>query len=520
MKPLWLAAAVAVAVHALVRRRRLGRLSLAGSALAVVACGLVGFGVVETPNVEKVIVDIGTTLGPYTYLLVGALAYLETGAFVGLIAPGETAILVGGVVAGQGQIDVVVLIALVWSCAVAGDVTSYFLGRRLGRSVMLKYGPRLKITEQRLVQVEGFFERRGGVTLLVGRFIGVVRALLPFIAGTSRMPLSKFLPYDVLGAGLWSSTFVLLGYLFWRSIDTVTTYIGRGLFLFGAIVAVVVGALYVRRLMNHPDERDRARDWLETQAAKPGLRPLARVARPAWRRAGRPLAHHAARPARFVYERLTPGGLGLELTTLLAVAAVGGFAVFALSNSIDDHRRLLPGDGRAFSVGRALYEERVERIVKVLTDIGSLPVTGAVTAGTATWAFARRRWLEGSVLVVGLAVTFVLVHLVKDAEGRPRPPRALVETATASFPSGHAAYAVAFVACAVVLLRSGHSVAARTAAVALAIALAAFVGLSRIYLRAHYLSDVLGGLALGAVVFSVCGILALVVSFVRHNEAQ
>ena len=82
------------------------------------------------------------------------LAFLETGAFVGLIAPGETTVIVGGLVAGQGEISLFVLIALVWVCAVAGDVTSYLLGRRLGRDFMIRHGPRVKITEERLVQVE------------------------------------------------------------------------------------------------------------------------------------------------------------------------------------------------------------------------------------------------------------------------------------------------------------------------------------------------------------------------------
>ena len=123
----------------------------------------------------------------------------------------------GGLVAGQGQISLLILIAIVWSCAVLGDVTSYALGRRLGREFMVRHGGRVKITEKRLEHVEDFFERRGGTTILVGRFIGLVRAIAPFVAGASRMPLRKFLPYDVLGAGLWATTFCVLGFVFSRS---------------------------------------------------------------------------------------------------------------------------------------------------------------------------------------------------------------------------------------------------------------------------------------------------------------
>ena len=153
----------------------------------------VGFGIVEPPNLTGLIEDVGTKLGKWTYLLVGTLAFLETGAFIGLIAPGESAVLVGGVVAGQGEISIVTLIGLVWFCAVAGDLTSYTLGRRLGRGFLERHGPRLKITEDRLQTVEGFFDRHGGPTILIGRFIGLVRALAPFIAGASKMELRRFL---------------------------------------------------------------------------------------------------------------------------------------------------------------------------------------------------------------------------------------------------------------------------------------------------------------------------------------
>ena len=64
--------------------------------------------------------------------------------------------------------------------------------------------------------------------IIVGRFLGFVRPLMPFISGASRMPLRRFLPYDVLAAGLWSITFCVLGFLFWRSIDRLTTYVSRG----------------------------------------------------------------------------------------------------------------------------------------------------------------------------------------------------------------------------------------------------------------------------------------------------
>ncbi len=102
---------------------------------------------------------------------------------------------------------------------------------------------------------------------------------------------------------------------------------------------------------------------------------------------------------------------------------------------------------------------------------------------------------------------------------RPRPAGSYVDTDGMAFPSAHAAYSVAWIACAVVLVRTGGSWAGRTAAVTAAVILAALIGLSRIYLRAHYLSDVEAGWGLGATVFALLGIVALVVGRVRQNEA-
>jgi len=496
---------VALGGYLLARRRRLGRPWLAAGAVPAVVLALVGAGVIPIPDLEALIEDAGRALGPWTYLLVGVLAFLETGAFVGLIAPGETTVLVGGLVAGQGEIELLLLIAIVWSCAVAGDLTSYVLGRRLGREFLVRHGPRFKITEARLHQVEGFFARHGGATIVVGRFVGLVRTMAPFVAGASRMPLRTFLPYDVVGAGLWAGLFCLLGYLFWRSLDRVTTWVSQGVLVFGIAVGLIAAGVYARRLVHDAGARARARAWL---APRPGGMLVVRA------------AEHAGRPARFLYHRLTPGGLGLELTTLLALAAVGGFAYLLLRDRLEG-RAVLPLDREAFMVADALYAPTAERIVEVATELGSLPFTAFAVLATAAWALARRRGtIEAVALPLALLATHLAVQGAKGTLARPRPVGAYVETATFSFPSGHAAYAIALVACAVVLVRAGHGLALRFAAVTVALAAAAVVGLSRVYLRAHYLSDVLGGAAIAVAVFALAGVASVVLAFLQHDRGR
>ena len=242
------AAALLVAVLATRWRRWPSRLR---ALVIVLALALVagGSGVIDLPNPETIARDVGSTLGGFTYVVVGVMALLETGAGVGLVAPGELAVVIGGVTAGQGHTDLALLIAVVWCCAVAGDITSYGLGRRLGRGFVLAHGHLVRLTPARLAQVEMFLGRHGGKTIIVGRFIGPIRAMAPFVAGASGMPARRFIPATFIAAGIWSVTFCLLGYVFWQSFDQAVELAKQGSFVLMAVIATgVILALGYQRL--------------------------------------------------------------------------------------------------------------------------------------------------------------------------------------------------------------------------------------------------------------------------------
>lgn len=250
---------VAIALAA-VMLRRWARLGWPLRGLGVAVCGALvvyGAGIIHPPRLEDIIATVGSTLGVYTYALVAVMAFLETGAFVGLLVPGETVVIVGGVVAGQGHIDLGLLLGLTWLCAFAGDVTGYMLGRRLGRRFLLAHGPRVHITEQRLVRVEGFFARYGPATILIGRFVGLVRPVAPFLAGASKYPPGRFVALAGLGTALWSAALVLLGYLFWQSLDEAIAIAQRGSLVFGGAVAVVVALVVGYRYLRDRNSRGR-----------------------------------------------------------------------------------------------------------------------------------------------------------------------------------------------------------------------------------------------------------------------
>jgi membrane protein DedA with SNARE-associated domain len=215
--------------------------------VAVIALGVWGSGAIHLPSLETIARELGASLGPYTYAVVGVMALLETGAGIGLVAPGELAVVIGGVTAGQGHTNLVLLIAIVWACALTGDLTSYFLGRRLGRAFLFRHGHLVKLTPDRLAQVETFLRRHGGKTIILGRFIGLVRSVAPFVAGSSRMPARRFVPATLVASGLWSAAFCVLGYVFWQSFDQAAELAREGTLVFAVVVLAAVGLVVVWR---------------------------------------------------------------------------------------------------------------------------------------------------------------------------------------------------------------------------------------------------------------------------------
>ncbi len=262
MRPFPIAVAVVLLVAAYLNRRRFPNWVLLLGVVIAATLATYGAGVYDLPNVEELLLDVGDAFGKWSYLLVAGLAFVETGAFVGLLAPGEVAVIAGGVFAGQGNLQLVLLLLLVWAACVCGDSLSFWLGRKLGRGFLVEHGHKVLITEPRLRQVENFFARRGGITILIGRFIGFVRPLAPFVAGASKMQYSRFLPYDVVGSGLWAATFVLLGYFSWRNIDKATEIASRGTLALGTTVSISVLGVLAYKFLRTPEQRAEARRWL------------------------------------------------------------------------------------------------------------------------------------------------------------------------------------------------------------------------------------------------------------------
>jgi membrane protein DedA with SNARE-associated domain/membrane-associated phospholipid phosphatase len=457
-------------------------------------------------NLDKLIEDLSEGLGSWTYLLVGGLAFLETGAFVGLVAPGEFTVMLGGAVASQGDISLPLIIGVTWFSAFLGDTVSFLLGAHLGRGFLVRHGERVRITEDRLKRVEDYFARYGGRTILIGRFIGLVRALAPFIAGSSRLPYRNFVPFSILGTGLWAVTFILIGYFFAQSLDTVTNAVGRGLVVFGIVVGAVVAGVVAYRYLRQPGNRRRVANEMEKRRA---LRPLLRL--------GRWLEPHFA----FLGRRLTPGGLGLEFTTLLAALSVGLFVLIAYWSVVAGDPGPTPGDRTALDVAKDIQMGWLTDVAKAVSTLGSAWVTFSLATLVAIFLAVRRKWMEFWALAVGTALIAVLVPEIKGWTDRPRPSDGLVSVDGAAFPSGHATQAVVYSWLAITLaLRVVPGITRRSLVIACGIVLTALIGLTRVYLRVHWLSDVSSGWALGVSCYAAAAAVVLAIFHIRDNPPR
>lgn len=198
-------------------------------------------------NILQYLLDLVTRLGDWSYLIIFGAAMLECAAFAGLLVPGESLVLASGFFAHQGILELDAVIAAVALGAVAGDNIGYLLGARLGRDWLLKKGSRFGLRKKRLAQVDAFFQRQGPRAVFIGRFIGFARALVPFVAGASRMSYRRFVVADALGAGLWTVAFVALGYVLGASWQVAEKWISRSGLVLGAVLLIGAVWLWLRR---------------------------------------------------------------------------------------------------------------------------------------------------------------------------------------------------------------------------------------------------------------------------------
>jgi membrane-associated protein len=193
--------------------------------------------------------------GWVAYAVIAALVFGETAVFLGFVLPGEAAVVLGGVLANRGHLSLAVLTAVVVVTAVTGPMVGYEIGRRMGDRLFAAGAMR---------RVPGGPERarsalrdRGGLAVLLGRFVAIVRAVMPAAAGAVRVPYRTFTLYNVISGIVWGVGYCLLGYLAGSAYTAIETRVGTGLAIAVAVIVVAaVAVLAVRRHRAGPPAED------------------------------------------------------------------------------------------------------------------------------------------------------------------------------------------------------------------------------------------------------------------------
>jgi membrane protein DedA with SNARE-associated domain len=187
---------------------------------------------------------LAPVLDHWGYAAVAFLLFIED---FGVPAPGETVLIAASVYAGAGRLNIVAVGVVAFAAAVLGDNTGYLIGRFGGRTLVLRYGRYVMITEERLAKAESFFNRHGGKIVVVARFIEGLRQANGIIAGITGMHWLKFVVFNAIGAALWVATWTSVGYLAGDHIETIYHAVGRYSFYFLAAVVVFVLFWVLRR---------------------------------------------------------------------------------------------------------------------------------------------------------------------------------------------------------------------------------------------------------------------------------
>lgn len=389
------------------------------------------------------------------------LPLLESSAFVGFVFPGETVVLIAGVMASQGVFPLWLVILAAAAGAIIGDSVGYEIGRRYGRRLLNRLPKRL-VKPQHIERTSALLRRRTGSAVLIGRFTAALRVLMPGMAGISRLPYPTFLAFNALGGIAWAMAAAIVGYIAGKSYHAAE----QRMSIFGlGVLALLIGGYLLARLRRHP-----------------------RVA---------PLVD-----ARLSTERWT----GLPLTLAIAAAGGTGWLFGGILEDVAGHEELAQEDPHwhEFLVDHRLAA--LSDLSRLLTYLASTPVAYLVLVIAVVLVVWRERYWGAVLAVPALIIGQFICAGVSMLVQRQRPPQAhwLTSADGHTFPSCHAATSVLVwglvVTLAWPLLRGRGQ---RVTAVIAAVVIAVIVGATRAYLGTNWPTDVVGGWALGGLMLTL-----------------
>ncbi len=418
------------------------------------------------------------------YYLLFLMTFLETSAFLGLLVPGESLVVIAGLLAARGTLDLGDVIWVAALGAIFGDTTGYFIGRRFGEGFFLRYGRYFFFNKEYLDDTKEFFEKHGGKTVLLGRFMSWLRAFAPVVAGISKMNYPRFLFFNVAGGITWAAIFTLLGYFAGNSWEMIRGYLGR----FG-VFAFICGAVFIFLYFFLTKKRRLIREksgWIDGQLSSrmPGT----------WD---------------FIKERFNAGEwYGLNLTAGIVLLVFALYSFGEIIEDLVDKETLFHLDFRIQHLMKGMITPEATRWMADITNLGGVYLVALVISAAALYLMRKRRWWELAILFWVVVGGEMILFLLKQMFHRLRPTGQLVTAFGYSFPSGHAFSAMAVYGLLVYLTwKLTNNGALKLAVFTASILMILLVGVSRVYLNVHWLTDVLGGYAAGLSWLAFCVIM-------------
>jgi membrane-associated protein len=163
-------------------------------------------------HIDRHLGEIIAQYGRLTYFILFTIVFLETGLVVTPFLPGDSLLFAAGALAATGALNVVLLFVLLAAAAIIGDTVNYWIGNRIGPRVFEQNSRFLK--REYLLRTQEFYEKHGGKTIFLARFVPIIRTFAPFVAGVGTMKYSRFIIYNVVGALVWTSLFIFAGFFF------------------------------------------------------------------------------------------------------------------------------------------------------------------------------------------------------------------------------------------------------------------------------------------------------------------
>jgi membrane protein DedA with SNARE-associated domain/membrane-associated phospholipid phosphatase len=431
------------------------------------------------------------------YYIIILMTFLETSAFLGLLVPGESVVVMAGLLASKGVLE---LGDVIWAAllgAIMGDTVGYFIGHRFGEGFFLKYGHYLLFKKEYLDEAKGFFDKHGGKTVFLGRFMAWLRAFAPVVAGISKMPYQRFLFFNVAGGIAWAIIFSVLGYLVGNSWSIIRVYLGRM-----GILAFIGGGvtLYLYFVLR------KKRRFIEGSIG--------------W--INRSLSSHIPRTWKFVRRRLSAGEwYGLSLTIGLILFILALFSFGEIAEDVIDKETLFHFDLRIQRLVEGVISPRATEFMVDITNFGGVYLVITIIVVVLTYLLYKGDWWRVFTFFLAAGLGEILLTLLKLSFHRPRPAHHLTVVHGYSFPSGHAFTAMIVYGFLIYMTWQWSKDKVLAFMISfLLIFLIVFIGISRIYLEVHWLTDVLGGYAMGLAWLALSVVIANTIKQMTSMEAK